>query len=324
MARQLLSFALFLACCLLHCGTPVCEDSFLLGVSVEDERRTAGTKRLGLGPVLPSTSATGGWRGVLGAEGLRLRLRGGLESSFSTEVQTPELYMMYHRAKLLGNKKAMQQILVTTYPHEHWAMGRLLRNFEGHMCKENSDGIVLRDNFLKSSENENFKQEFVGTETKRIAEASARDRIWATGTTITHEGATNPKIWKGTNRLDLEVRDWRRMSLRGGIQSEIGGITGKYWCSMSTERRKDFMNFANELDNWMKQYRGSSLKDASHDQILEGLNFVNSSLQILGQSVPKISQGTHLRAQSGTQLRGTDSMIRQVGRRIRQICRFPT
>ena len=70
--------------------------------------------------------------------------------------------------------------------------------------------IVCNGNFHKFSQNLNMKEYLLKTGTKILAEASPLDTVWGTGLAKDAAGASNPRVWKGSNLLGFALMEVRR------------------------------------------------------------------------------------------------------------------
>jgi len=54
----------------------------------------------------------------------------------SDTYTTAEMWMMVQKARLFGDEKVAKQMLATTKPQEHKALGRLVKGFDGKVWDE--------------------------------------------------------------------------------------------------------------------------------------------------------------------------------------------
>jgi len=124
--------------------------------------------------------------------------------------KTAEHYMMVGKAKLFNDDEILEKILNAETPNQAKALGRKVKNFDPKLWDEHKYEIVRQGNFLKFSQNEEFKEFLLSTEYKILVEASPYDKIWGIGMLETNLKAENPSEWNGENLLGfalMEVRD---------------------------------------------------------------------------------------------------------------------
>ncbi|REC44764.1 NADAR family protein [Chryseobacterium pennipullorum] len=127
--------------------------------------------------------------------------------------KTAEHYMMAGKARLFNDRETEEEILKAATPNQAKALGRKVKNFDPQVWDECKCGIVIQGNFLKFSQNQNFKDFLLSTGDKVLVEASPYDRIWGIGMLETDSRADNPLLWNGENLLGfalMEVRDQLR------------------------------------------------------------------------------------------------------------------
>lgn len=125
------------------------------------------------------------------------------------EFRTVEHYMMYHKAKLMGDETIMQSVLGTDNPATVKALGRKVKNFDADLWSKNCYQIVLRGNILKFQNHPQLKAKLLATGENTIAEAADYDKIWGIGLNAAQARKVKPSEWKGQNLLGeilMEVR----------------------------------------------------------------------------------------------------------------------
>ena len=121
-----------------------------------------------------------------------------------------EHYMMYHKAKLFGDGKACEKVLLASNPGEAKAIGREVLGFNQKIWDEKRFEIVVNANFAKFSQNSELQEFLLNTGNRVLVEASPVDKIWGIGLAQDNPASENPNAWKGLNLLGfalMEVRD---------------------------------------------------------------------------------------------------------------------
>ncbi|KAF2206499.1 hypothetical protein CERZMDRAFT_6310, partial [Cercospora zeae-maydis SCOH1-5] len=130
----------------------------------------------------------------------------------SNESQTfccAEQYMMYHKAVLFNDSSIAAQIMRTTSPKQHKALGAKVKKFDEKVWNEHKEEIVEKGNWLKFTQSEELKNRLLSTGERELLEASPYDRIWGIGFHAGTALKVNRDLW-GQNLLGkalMRVRD---------------------------------------------------------------------------------------------------------------------
>ena len=141
---------------------------------------------------------------------VKLRFEEGGEEE---EVTFPsaEHWMMVRKALLFGDAEKAREILgVPDDMGAVKALGRQVRNFDEAVWVGARQGIVLEGNMHKFGQNEELRAKLLATGTRRLVEASPRDRVWGIGF-----GARNALKNRGHWGLNLLRLETRRLVDRG-------------------------------------------------------------------------------------------------------------
>lgn len=128
----------------------------------------------------------------------------------SQKYFSAEQYMMANKAALFNDDKTLKEILNTKDPKKAKALGRVVENFDAGIWDQHKYQIVVQANYLKFSQNQEFKKFLCSTNQKILVEASPYDRIWGIGMLESNPKSENPLLWNGENLLGfalMEVRD---------------------------------------------------------------------------------------------------------------------
>lgn len=108
---------------------------------------------------------------------------------------TLEHYLMYHKAKVMGDQEKADEILATKFAWDVKKLGRRVKNWDEELWKTVRFDIMYRGVKLKVDTYPDLKQSLMDTGRSVIAEASPYDSIWGIGA---GRGATE---WEGLNLL---------------------------------------------------------------------------------------------------------------------------
>ena len=132
------------------------------------------------------------------------------EGGDEEEVTFPsaEHWMMVQKALLFKDAEKAREILeVPDDMATVKALGREVKNFDEDKWVSARKKIVLEGNVHKFSQNEELKRKLLATGTKKIVEASPRDRIWGIGFGAKN-ALKNRERW-GLNLLGLALEETR-------------------------------------------------------------------------------------------------------------------
>ncbi|KAF1932854.1 DUF1768-domain-containing protein, partial [Didymella exigua CBS 183.55] len=97
---------------------------------------------------------------------------------------TCEIWMMVQKAQLFGDEKVAKDMLKTSDPKVHKALGRKVKNFDNEVWDKNKFDIVMQGNvhkFTVSQDAANMMKWLLATDDMELVEASPMDRIWGIG-----------------------------------------------------------------------------------------------------------------------------------------------
>lgn len=120
-----------------------------------------------------------------------------------------EQYMMYKKAELFEDGRAMSAIMAETHPRDHQAIGRLVHNYDEDTWNSVCRDVVAYGNYLKFSQNPELLKKLMKYTDHFFVEASPIDEKWGIGysedstvaTVITDE---NLSLW-GKNWLGKAI-----------------------------------------------------------------------------------------------------------------------
>lgn len=123
-----------------------------------------------------------------------------------------EQYMMAHKAKLMKDVKAYENIMKSTDPREmKYKYGRKVKNFDSKLWDKYKFEIVVKANLLKFTQNSKFENYIKKFKNHTIVEASPTDTIWGIG--LSEEDAKKGLPWRGQNLLGEAIMKVRNIIL---------------------------------------------------------------------------------------------------------------
>jgi ribA/ribD-fused uncharacterized protein len=112
-----------------------------------------------------------------------------------------EQYMMHGKALLFGDRGVAAQILASTQPRQHKALGRKVTPFDAAAWNREREAIVLAGNRAKFTQNAEILELLLATRGTTLVEASPYDKIWGIGLAASDPRAQDAATWKGQNLL---------------------------------------------------------------------------------------------------------------------------
>ena len=119
------------------------------------------------------------------------------------EFWTAEHYMMYHKARVFGDTKTMEECLKAHSPGRIKAFGRDIPNFNDELWNKHKMDIVTRGNFLKFSQNKDLLDTMIKYKDLILVEASPYDKIWGIGMHFEDDAVEDEQNWQGENLLGI-------------------------------------------------------------------------------------------------------------------------
>ena len=143
------------------------------------------------------------------------KIKHGLFKNKIFTVDCAEKAIMISKASIMNDSSTFSKILNAKTPGEVKALGRKVSPFDQDIWDKNICNIAEEICLSKFSQNSNLKEILLSTETKMIAEAASRDKIWGIGMDIKNPNNQNKNEWKGTNILG-----WALMKARDSLIKE--------------------------------------------------------------------------------------------------------
>jgi ribA/ribD-fused uncharacterized protein len=116
-----------------------------------------------------------------------------------------EQYMMACKAQLFDDVESYKMIMYADNPKDQKALGRRVKGFSSIIWDQECKQIVFESNFAKFTQHPDLKTQLLDTGNRILVEASPYDTIWGIGMSETDHGVEDPKNWKGTNWLGIEI-----------------------------------------------------------------------------------------------------------------------
>lgn len=118
-----------------------------------------------------------------------------------THFPTGEHWMMWQKARLMGDREKAGQILAAPTPRRAKELGGEVAPYDGALWDAVREQMVyygVREKFLANDLERNL---LLSTGSALLAEASPYDRVWGVGVTEDDPRFANPAKWEGENLL---------------------------------------------------------------------------------------------------------------------------
>ena len=122
-----------------------------------------------------------------------------------------EQAFMYCKAQFFADQEKVEQILVQTDPRAVKELGRQVKGYDDKAWECVRLGFMTYVNYLKYSQNEEFKKLLLSTGNKILVEASPYDKIWGVGLGADDPLILDKKNWKGKNLLGVSLMKVREL-----------------------------------------------------------------------------------------------------------------
>jgi ribA/ribD-fused uncharacterized protein len=139
-----------------------------------------------------------------------------------------EQWMMWKKAKLMGDHEMARAILDSDDPREIKAMGRKIANFNQALWDSQKLDVVYEGNMLKFTQNRTWGEDLKAKVLNGFffVESSPYDQVWGIG--INTKDATAGKKWRGQNLLGICLTnvaiDLIKKDLQCLYQEECSGL----------------------------------------------------------------------------------------------------
>lgn len=114
---------------------------------------------------------------------------------------TGEHWMMWQKARLMGDAKKESQILAASTPRRAKELGGEVKPYDGALWDAVREQMVyygVREKFMANEPERNL---LLSTGSALLAEASPYDKVWGVGMTADDPRFANPAKWEGENLL---------------------------------------------------------------------------------------------------------------------------
>lgn len=126
-----------------------------------------------------------------------------------------EQWMMHMKALVfatgankVGNLVIAGQIMSTTSPGAIKALGRQVKGYSDERWDACKFKVVVNGNYLQFSQNKEMRDILIGSGTRELVEASAKDAIWGIGLNESSAKKTDKSQW-GQNLLGKAIMEAR-------------------------------------------------------------------------------------------------------------------
>lgn len=113
------------------------------------------------------------------------------------EFNCCEQGIMYSKAILFNDLEIAEKILICDNPSKMNQLGKLVKNFDQQIWKDNKEIIVYENNIAKFSQNPHLQQILFETSDKNLVETS----LWSIGLPPDHSTDQSSKILQRSNLL---------------------------------------------------------------------------------------------------------------------------
>ncbi|CAB1119198.1 unnamed protein product [Ectocarpus sp. CCAP 1310/34] len=122
-----------------------------------------------------------------------------------------EQFFAAEKARLFGDRCALQNITRVSDPALHKNFGREVRGFDQSLWEQECENVVLTGSYAKLSQNSELRSHLLGSDDKILAEASPSDRVWGIGLQADHPDAGCTSRWRGLNLLGTALQNVRSL-----------------------------------------------------------------------------------------------------------------
>lgn len=122
-----------------------------------------------------------------------------------------EQYMMAEKARLFGDKIALEKIFKAYHPNQMKLIGEGINNFNKDIWDKEKNRIVKIGNMAKFSQNPRLKRYLINTKSKILVKTNRHDFTWGIGMAKDDEDIYNPLKWNGENLLGFILMNIREI-----------------------------------------------------------------------------------------------------------------
>jgi len=133
------------------------------------------------------------------------------------EFNSNEQYIMYRKAKLLGDDETAEAILAADTPAEHQKLGQNAKGYNDALWHGMRQMVAARGLYAKFSQNEELKKQLLETDDAFLVECAYKDLNWACGWHLDDDERKDISKWRGKNLLGFAL-----MEVREQIRDELG------------------------------------------------------------------------------------------------------
>jgi ribA/ribD-fused uncharacterized protein len=127
----------------------------------------------------------------------------------SVTFPTVEHYFQWSKATQFGDGAIADKILKTPSAKSVKALGKKVKDFVKEEWEKTKDGVMRKAVKSKFIQHPDLKAKLLETGTRRIGEASARDKYWGIGTSADTAKANDPTKWPGKNVMGTILTELR-------------------------------------------------------------------------------------------------------------------
>lgn len=127
-----------------------------------------------------------------------------------------EKYIMYRKAKLLGDDETAEAILAADTPAEHQRLGQKAKGYNDALWHGMRQMVAARGLYAKFAQNEKLKKQLLETDDAYLVECAYNDLNWACGWHLHDDERKYISKWRGKNLLGFAL-----MAVREQIRAEM-------------------------------------------------------------------------------------------------------
>jgi ribA/ribD-fused uncharacterized protein len=176
------------------------------------------------------------------------------------EFNYAEQYMMYRKAVTFNSPDIALKIAAAKTPRAQKELGRRVSPFKEEVWDQVKLGIVEHGNYLKFTQNEDFKKVLLETGERLLVEAAPKDKIWGIGFKASDAKKVSRDKW-GQNLLGIALMNVRK-KIRAKDAGEEVDNTDQGAAEVESEEESD-----EEPDEEPEPLLTSTTKKRTHDTI---------------------------------------------------------
>ena len=140
------------------------------------------------------------------------------------EFNSNEQYIMFRKAKLLGDDKTADKILAADTPAEHQTLGQNAKGYNNTLWHGMRQVVMMSGLLAKFTQNADLRMQLLDTDDAFLVECAYSDLNWACGWHLDDEERKDISKWRGKNLLGFALMEVREQ-LRSETEEDNGSIS---------------------------------------------------------------------------------------------------